>query len=435
MSKFSKANIKKTFYYMKKNGFYDTTIAAIERLKTKEEGYNYFPPTKQELQEQSQISFKHPIKISIVVPLYNTPINYLKEMIESVCKQSYGEFELLLSDASTEEYLRENNIEEIVNRYEDNRIVYIKLEENKGISDNTNIAIRQASGDYIGLLDHDDCLTLDALYEVTKVINRYIDEKGKAPYLIYSSEDKADGEMKSFYDVNIKPKFDQDYLWSNNYICHFTVIKGEILKKLELRSEFDGAQDYDVILRAAYESEKDFLQVLNIEKVLYHWRCHNDSTAINPQSKLYAYEAGKRAVEVDLERRNIKAIVKHSKHLGFYHIEYENIMKDRLEVGMVVPPKYKKLKIVSGARSENGRLLYDGLYKGFSGGHLHRASTWQQIEVGDILNSYIRKGLLEEFIKAKEVKGEAINLSSIETIITFAEFLHSRGYKILYNPQ
>ena len=177
----------------------------------------------------------------------------------------------------------------------DSRIRYVRTAENKGMSENTNEALQYATGDYVGLLDHDDLLTPDALYEMAMTLQN-ANEQGIEAALVYSDEDKCDTEAKIYYEPHVKLGFNWDLLLSNNYICHFLAMKTELIKKLGFRKEYDGAQDFDLVLRATLEKdEKD--EILHVEKILYHWRCHDLSTAANPQSKLYAYEAGKRAAE------------------------------------------------------------------------------------------------------------------------------------------
>ncbi|MFI3236966.1 MAG: glycosyltransferase [Lachnospiraceae bacterium] len=433
MSKINLANLKKTYYYCKKNGLKQAVLAAVERMFGEQEEYFYEGLSEQELEKQRETTFQIQPTISIVVPLYNTPREYFCQMVESVRNQTYTKFELVLADASTAEYLAAINLEEIVSSYGDERIIYKRLEQNMGISENTNSAIDLATGEYIGLLDHDDILTLDALFEVVTKINNVI-SCGERMLFLYSDEDKCDGDMSSFYDPNIKPTFDLDYLWSNNYICHFSVFESQLLKKLRLRKEYDGAQDYDLILRTVRAVEESCLQVHNISKVLYHWRCHVDSTAVNPQSKLYAYEAGKRALEDDLRSRDIRANVMHSKHLGFYQVHYmENLIKQRSEVGMIAKPGYERGRIVSGARDASGALLYGGLLKGFSGGYLHRAAVFQQCFCADIDARYVRDGLLTQFL-VEASKSEEY-LSTIEGMVAFGTYLQKQGYVIVYSPE
>ena len=435
------SNWKKTYYYLKKNGLKSAVLAAMERLeKSENDGYQYVQPSEGELAKQRQVSRDGEILFSILVPVYRTPERYFLEMIQSVLDQTYANWELLLGDASPDESLRK-----LAENAGDNRVRYVKIAENKGISANTNVILEMAQGSYIGLLDHDDTLTPDALFEVYRAIQKS-KSAGKIARMLYTDEDKGDGEMQLFYDVNKKPAFDQDYLWSNNYICHFTVMEAGLMKELKFRPEFDGAQDFDIFLRAvrkiAEENENCYKdsQVVNISRVSYHWRCHMDSTAVNPQSKLYAYEAGKRAVEEDLKVRGIEAKVKHSKHLGFYEVQFADIFRDRPQVAMVAGPVFEKGRMVGGARDEHGKLLYDGLRKGFSGGHLHRASVWQQCRQADFSNAIFREDLLLEFLKSQ-------GLSSREELLSYngecadrlraawAKYVHDRAMIILYNPQ
>ena len=435
------SNWKKTYYYLKKNGLKPAVLAAMERLqKSENDGYQYVQPSEGELAKQRQLTKDGEILFSILVPVYRTPERYFMEMIQSVLEQTYFNWELLLGDASPDESLRK-----LVENVGDSRVRYVKIAENKGISANTNVILEMAQGSYIGLLDHDDTLTPDALFQVYHTIKKS-ENAGKVAKMLYTDEDKGDGEMQFFYDVNKKPAFDQDYLWSNNYICHFTVMEAGLMKELKFRPEFDGAQDFDIFLRAvrkiAEENENCYKdsQVVNISGVSYHWRCHVDSTAVNPQSKLYAYEAGKRAVEEDLKVRGIEATVTHSKHLGFYEVHFADIFRDRPQVAMVAGPVYEKGRIVGGAREEHGKLLYGGLRKGFSGGHLHRAGVWQQCGQADFTNAIFREDLLLEFLKSQGVssreelisqKGECAD----RLRAAWAKYVHDRAMIILYNPQ
>ena len=434
------SNWKKTYYYLKKNGIKAAVYAALERLeKSENDGYCYEIPAKAELDRQRGECICAGVKFSILVPVYRTPEKYFREMIQSVLDQSYPNWELLLGDASPNEELKK-----IVDETGDTRVKYVKIADNKGISANTNVILEKATGDFIGLLDHDDVLTPDALYSVYKAIADGSAE-GKQVRMIYSDEDKGDGEMERFYDVNRKPAFDQDYLWSNNYICHFTVMEAELMKQLRFRPEFDGAQDFDIFLRAVREIQKDCeigkknSQVVNISKVLYHWRCHMDSTAVNPQSKLYAYEAGKRAVEEDLKMRGIEAGVCHSKHLGFYQVSFKDIFRDRPNVAMVAGPVFRRGRIAGGARDAAGRLIYGGLRKGFSGGHLHRASVWQQCYTADFKHAVFREDLFLKFLKTQGMTGRE-QLCDLEPEkadrlrMAWADYVHDRGMIILYNP-
>ena len=435
------SNWKKTYYYLRKNGIKPAILAAMERLeKSENDRYEYVPPSAGELAKQRELSMDGELLFSILVPVYRTPEKYFVEMIQSVLDQTYPNWELLLGDASPDESLRK-----IVENVGDKRVKYVKIADNKGISTNTNVILNLAQGSYIGLLDHDDTLTPDALYEVYSAIKK-CESAGKIAKMLYTDEDKGDGEMQVFYDMNAKPAFDQDYLWSNNYICHFTVMEAGLMKELGFRPEFDGAQDFDIFLRAARKINEEIKkcyqvsQVVNISRVTYHWRCHMDSTAVNPQSKLYAYEAGKRAVEEDLKVRGIEAKVKHSKHLGFYEVSFADLFRDRPEVAMVAGPVYQKGRIAGGARDESGKLLYGGLRKGFSGGHLHRASVWQQCEQADFTNAVFREEVLSDFLKSRGMDSKTELFRQNGDMAdrlreAWAKYVHDRAMIILYNPQ
>lgn len=280
-------------------------------------------PNVKELKEQRKEKFKIAPKISIIVPMYNTPENYFEELVDSLINQTYSNWELCLADGSEKQ---NDNILQITKK--DERIKYKFLNSNKGISSNTNEALKLATGDYIGLLDHDDLLPQFALYEVVKCINENPDVE-----FIYSDEDKCTTKEER-YDAHFKPDFAIDTLRSVNYICHFSVFKKELMDKLGgFRTEFDGAQDYDIILRMSENTDK----IVHIPKILYHWRVHSNSTAAATagDAKPYAFEAGKRAIESHLERVGLKAKVEHGVSLGIYRVIYDVIGNPK--VSIVIP--------------------------------------------------------------------------------------------------
>lgn len=266
-------------------------------------------PNKKQLKEQYKKKFEINPKISIVVPVYNTPENFFDELVESLKKQTYSNWELCLADGSPEPL-------KFIEKYceEDKRIKYTIIGENKGISGNTNEALKIATGDFIGLLDHDDLLPVFSLYEVVKAIN----ENPEVEF-IYSDEDKIEKIDKPRYGVFFKPDFSTYTLNSANYICHFSVFKKELMDKLGgFRSEYDGSQDFDIVVRAS-ENTKN---IVHIPKVLYHWRVHQNSTAGNSDSKPYAFEVGKNVIKDHLKRCGIKAEVEHGLTLGSYEVKY-----------------------------------------------------------------------------------------------------------------
>lgn len=378
MGRLNKANLKRTLYYLKRNGLRNTFYAAKERLETAEENYSYQELTKQELTAQREKSWDNPIVFSIIVPLYHTPWEYLKEMVESVLEQSYPYLELILADAT-----EDNRLELLLKAYEDKRLRYYKLSANQGIADNTNAGIELATGQYIGLLDHDDVLTPDALYEMALRIEQEAG-KGVAVRLLYSDEDKCNQDRTRYYEPHFKEDFNLELLLCNNYICHFTVMEAELMKRLKLRREFDGAQDFDLVLRAAAELSDREGAIQHIPKVLYHWRCHTNSTAENPASKEYAYQAGERAVKAFVRQKGWKAESFSRKHLGFYGIRYlPDIVSVRPEVGAVGGRLVQKGRVAGGIYRQDGTVLYQGLSVHYSG-YMHRAVLTQEAEAVDI---------------------------------------------------
>ena len=269
--------------------------------------------TEEELEAQRKHKFHYEPLISIAIPLFKTDHKFLDDLIESILGQSYGNFELCLADASPDNEL-ERYIKE---KYQDKRILYKKLKDNAGISDNTNEALDMTHGDYIMFSDHDDVLCKDALYEMVKAINedRTIDA-------IYTDEDKINFENNKFFEPHFKPDFSIDLLTDVNYICHIFMVSRELYEKAgKLNREFDGAQDYDFVFRCVEQAKN----VYHVPRILYHWRCHEKSTAANPKSKMYAFEAGKRAIEAHYKRVGIQATVDITKNLGLYksHIKVE----------------------------------------------------------------------------------------------------------------
>lgn len=396
---FKVSNFRKTYHYLKKNGIKNAYYAVLERvLSGRGERYSYEAPTEEILTKQKEEAKEYPYIFSILVPAYETKSEYLTEMIDSVLNQSYEKWELILADAS-----KTDRVREAAKTYRDNRIRYLRIMENEGIAGNTNAALMEAKGDYVGLLDHDDVLTRDALFEMAKAVHSS-GEKGKFVRLLYSDEDKGNGDLTEFYEPHRKLGLNMDLLFSNNYICHFLVMKRELMQELKLRASYDGAQDYDLVLRAVgkliYEEKRGRGAVVHIPKVLYHWRCHIASTAENPESKRYAYEAGKRALEDFMNRRGWRGSVSHTLHLGFYHIEYENhIFAQRKEAGVIGGKLVDKSgHIAGGIYDAHGKCPYLGLHRNFSG-YMHRASLNQEAYAVDLRCMRVRKelwGVFEE---------------------------------------
>ena len=284
------------------------------------------PGFAERLKEKTAHFALHP-KFSIIVPLYHTPLNFLDDMIDSVKKQTYENWELCLANGSPEDEALDAQVHKHMSN--EPRIKYVKLKENLGIAGNTNAALELATGSYTALLDHDDFLAPNALFEFVKAIN----ENGDAD-CIYSDEDKVDQEGKLHYFPHFKSDYNPDLLHTNNYICHFFAVKTSIIQKVGgFRSNFDGAQDFDLVLRCIDESES----VVHVAKILYHWRCHKGSTSANTDSKTYAFEAGKRALQEYYDRHGIEAKVETTSLPGYYKTKY--LYTDRPLVTVIIPNK------------------------------------------------------------------------------------------------
>lgn len=267
-----------------------------------------------ERKKQEETKFEKRYIFSILVPLYNTPEKFLREMIESVLMQTYGDWQLCLADGSDDEH---TYVEKICSEYAraDSRICYEKLEQNLGISENTNFCIKMAKGDYIALFDHDDLLHPSALYKMMEYM-----EKDEVD-LIYTDEATFMGREGHLLSVHEKPDFYMENLRANNYICHFTAFKRELLEKTGMfRKEFDGSQDHDLILRLCEKATK----ICHIPEVLYFWRAHENSVALNIDSKRYTIEAGEKAVREHLERCGLRGEVDIvSGPMSIYTVDYQ----------------------------------------------------------------------------------------------------------------
>ncbi len=417
-----KDRINQTKRYYKRNGFAKTAIAVTERVFTKENPeFAYTSAPAEEINKQKEAELGEAPLISVVVPAYETKEKYFVELIDCMLKQTYENWELVIVDASADKKLASLVLD-------DPRIKYIPLAGNRGISNNTNEALKHATGDYIGLLDHDDVLTNDCLFHVAKAIIK------NSPAFLYSDEDKTDEDLRNFFEPNRKKKLNMDLLLTNNYICHFLVMRADLIKKLKFRPEFDGSQDYDLILRAADYAITNKEEVVHIPKILYHWRTYSGSTSVNTDSKGYAYENGKKAVEDFCKKKEWEVVVNQTPHLGFYQIYYyPDIFANRPEVGATAGPLYQFGRISGGAMQPDGTLFYKDLPKGYTG-YLHRAALQQEIPVGDVRNMVVRKELQELF---KQMVGDPSKLSKQDAIsrsILFCEKVHKLGYTVVYEP-
>ena len=361
--------------YFRKHGLRALFKKSVHKIQNMQDDYDYNEWYKKvrisddELakQRESAGDFAQQPTFSIVIPVYATPEKFLRRMLDSIRAQTYPKFEVCLVDATPYAKIQHDPAQgrtpqEVLAEYAaaDSRFRYETLAENLGIAENTNAAIRMATGDFIVLADHDDELEPQALYECVRAINAHPDVQ-----VLYSDEDKVDFEDIYYFEPHFKTDFNPDLLRSVNYICHLFVARRSLLdaiaetaadgQKIYERSAYDGAQDYDLILRAtekaqAMESSFNALDqtllrqgrftssnIIHIPMVLYHWRAHQASTAQHPEAKLYAFEAGARAVYDHCKRIGLPVKkVEQGITYGFYHPIYEN---QQPLISVVIPNK------------------------------------------------------------------------------------------------
>lgn len=289
-----------------------------------------------ELEAQRKHTFSKDIKISILVPLYNTPERFLREMILSVVNQTYANWELCLADGSD---IQHSNVGQISMEYarNDTRICYRKLEQNMGISGNTNACIEMSTGSYIALFDHDDLLHPAALYEVMKKIC----EEGAD--FVYTDEAVFESpDVHKIISMHFKPDFAVDNLRANNYICHLNVFQRQLLEKAGggFRSEYDGSQDHELMLRLTAEAK----HIEHVPKILYYWRSHPLSVAQDISAKTYAVTAGRNAVRDSISRSGYQAVVGSSDAFPtIYRIKYQLKKMPKVSILIVSQSNTKNL--------------------------------------------------------------------------------------------
>ncbi len=307
----------------------------------------------EQLEQWSLEQFDYQPKFSILVPMYRTPLNFFQELLESIQGQVYANWELCLADGS--ETATEAGALAEKMALVDSRIKYQRLPENKGISGNTNAALEMASGDYIVLCDHDDLLALDALYHVTKALN-----EDPSIDICYTDEDKIGSNSKKHFDPNFKPDFNLDFFRCGNYICHMFVVRRQIAQSVGFKREYDGAQDFDFILRCVEQTNK----VCHIPRLLYFWRCHELSTAANSDSKPYAYLAGMRAANDHIKRCQIKAsVILREDMLGYYDISYEQQGQPLVSVVSTTALSQEVCEQIKASYSNVQLVLIEGAYE------------------------------------------------------------------------
>lgn len=302
---------------------------ANERKAMKHYGTESFP-SEEERKRQEETVFPNMVKISILTPLWNTPENFLRDMIGSVQKQTYGNWELCLADGSDDAHAYVGEIcRELAGK--DERIRYRKLEKNEGIAGNTNQCLTMATGEYIGLFDHDDMLHPCVLFEYVKAIN----EKN-ADYVYCDEATFKNGDINQMITMHFKPDYAIDNLRANNYICHFSVFSRKLLDGTELfRTKFDGSQDHDMILRLTDKAE----QVVHVPKLLYYWRLHAGSVASGIEAKPYAIESARGAVADHLRKHGFEhfTITSTRAFETIFKITYEIIGEPKISI--IIPNK------------------------------------------------------------------------------------------------
>lgn len=405
------------------------------------EWYELTKPGDEELAAQRGKVFDFEPLLSVVIPAYKTPEPYLKELLDSILEQTYGNWELCIADGSP----RGQGSERVLRNYaeRDKRIRYEILGSNRGISGNTNAALEMARGDFVILADHDDVLPPHAFYEVVKAVN---DHPGCEVF--YSDEDKLDMDGGSLFDPHFKPDFNPDLLTSVNYICHLFVVGKELLKKVGgFCQEFDGAQDHDFMFRCTEAAP----EVCHIPKVLYHWRCHQGSTASNPESKMYAFEAGAKAVMAHYERMGIEALkVEKGVDYGIYHTIFK-IQGEPL-VSIIIPNKdhvkdldacvmsvwekstYRNLEFIVVENNSTEKETFE-YYEKMRASHANfRVVTWDRGFHYSVINNYGASFARGKYLLLLNNDTELINPDSIREMLGFCqrEDVGIAGARLLY---
>ena len=464
---------------IKHYGLKDFCFKSYEKLTAPEKKYSacaekYFP-TEQELFEQRSMKFEKTPLLSIIVPTYETNTLYLEQMLDSVTRQTYCNWQLCIADGSksdaVEKYVAAY-IKEWKNKLPATQgiITYQHLKVNGGIAVNTNAGIEMAEGEYICFLDHDDVLTPNALFEMVHALN-----ENPHAELFYSDEDKAAEDLSAYIEPHFKTDYNSQLLLAYNYFCHFVMVSATLVKKVgTLRSEYDGAQDYDFVLRCSELAK----EVCHVPKMLYHWRINPNSTAADSSTKGYAFDGGAKAVAAHLERIGVThATVEKRVDPGSYRLIYHipdvekevtvlksDASKEELEAvttryialvdndlriqsdgwkeqlcGMLAMPHTGLVagKIISKGKikefgltfDENGKakLMFEGLsirYRGYQ----KRAVLQQNVSAASLRFVVLEKATYEE------VGGFDFSLSALEKAVDFCERLRAKGYLIAINP-
>ena len=377
--------LQKAVRYLREKGVRETlnrTKRHFGRKRAERRFVRNMQLTEEEMQRQRAEQFDKPLRFSVIVPLYNTPMDLLKEMTDSVLGQTYPQWELCLADGSDGEHAE-------VGDYctglaeKDGRIRYRKLEKNGGISENSNACLELASGDYFALFDHDDVLTSNALYEMRKAIDATRADFLYSDELIFRSPNR-----KKIIGIRLKPGFSPDSLLTNNYICHMTVFSRELLEKTGgFRKAYDGSQDHDLILRLTNRAKG----IAHVSKVLYLWRSVPTSVASDINSKRYAIEAGRSAVEAFLrEEKGIQASVESTEVFPtMYRVKYPiegtpsvRVILDGREEG-ISEKAWKALRDSAGWDRTAWTVILRSEEPAFSPGDKSAEITWMKPENGE----------------------------------------------------
>ena len=357
-------------------------------------------------------------KISIVVPVYNVEERWLRCFINSVINQYYINWELCIADDCSPS----PHVKKVLDEYQlkDHRIKVLYRHENGHISEATNSAISLVTGDYVGFMDNDDELSPFALYEYVKAIN----EDSRRDF-IYCDEDKIDTRGKRF-DPFFKSSWNSELLHNHNYITHFVLVKKSLLDRIGLlKSEYNGSQDYDFILRATENAES----IHHIPKLLYHWRTIEGSVAFNPQAKMYCYEAGKKALEDSLERHHIKGKVELGKFYGTYKTQFEFETEPKITIIVLLEEneistvhgklensiEYSQIEFVFGIKREDASDQADERYKNKS----NIIKVYKNCDNNELKN-YCAEIATGEYLLFLEKHVEIISGNWIKELINFS---------------
>lgn len=339
-------------------------------------------------------------KFSIVVPLYRTPINFFNDMVDSVEEQTYSNWELVLVNSTPSDA----DLKKAISNRTDNRIRVIELSENKGIASNTNEGIKASTGDFVVFFDHDDTLDKLALYEYAK---RYMEDPSIDAF--YCDEDFLD-ENGGYVAPHYKSDFNIDLLRCHNYITHLLAVRSSFAKQLMLRSEFDGAQDYDFLLRLVEHTQR----FCHVQEILYHWRISDTSTAKSSGNKNYADEAGRKALQEHYDRSGLFAVAELTDNPCFYHscleVQGEPLVsiiipnKDNLDVlrrcidsiyGKTLYGNFEVIIVENNSTDANTFVYYDAVQSQYKN---IRLLTWENAFNYSAINNFAAKEARGSFL-------------------------------------